>query len=161
MWNKADVPSCSLMSLQLLHFHAVLIQNVADISRTTVHMHASLRSGAERNFSENRNIQDNQSKADIFNKIRGLRRNIFLVSRRWHCRPRLLKVPIFKMWSTLDALCIILNILPECFIAIVISTARLSNAKVIPLNKIQYTLLLFELARFYGLNIPESPPWPL
>ena len=50
------------------------------------------RRWSPRNFSENRNIQGNLSK-DVLNKIRGLRRNIFLASRRWRCRTRLLQVP--------------------------------------------------------------------
>ena len=47
------------------------------------------RRWSQRNFSENRNIQSNQSK-DILSKIRGLRRNIVLASRRCRWRPRLL-----------------------------------------------------------------------
>ena len=82
------------MRLKLLHFHAI---DVADISRTNVHR----RRWSQRNLSENRNIQGNQS-TDILSKIPGLRRHSFLVSRRWRCRPRLLKVSNSSLTDTIS-----------------------------------------------------------
>ena len=80
MWNKADI--CAV------HFHAVFktwptfqeLMSIVSFRR---------RRWSQSNFSENRNIQGNQSK-DILSKIRGLRRNIVLASRRCRWRPRLL-----------------------------------------------------------------------
>ena len=59
-WLKWDF-NCSISTLS---------SNVADISRTDVHRF--VQEEVQRNFSENRNIQGNQSK-DTLNKIRELR----------------------------------------------------------------------------------------
>ena len=86
------VPSCSQMRLQLLHFHAVF-KTWSTFQELTPIVSFRRRRWSQRNFSENRTIQGNQSK-DMLSKMRGLRRNIFLASRRLRCCPRLLKVPI-------------------------------------------------------------------
>ena len=85
------LPSCSQMRLQLLHFHAVF-KMWPTFQELTSTVSFRRRRWSQRNFSENRNIQGNQSK-DVLSKIRGLRRTIFLASRRWRCRPRSFKVP--------------------------------------------------------------------
>ena len=89
----AFMPSCSQVRLQLLHWFPRCLQNMTDIvQELTSNVSFRKRRWSQRNFSENRKIQGNQSK-DILSKTRGLRRNVFLASRRWCRRPRLLKVP--------------------------------------------------------------------
>ena len=83
------MPSCSQMRLQLLHFHAVF-KTWPTFQELTPIVSFRRRRWSQRNFSENRNIHGNQSK-DMLNKIRRLRRNIFLASRCWRCLPRLLR----------------------------------------------------------------------
>ena len=94
MWNikLTFVHSCSQMRLQLLHFHAVFKMWPIFQELTSI-VSFRRRHWNQSNFSENRNIQGNQSK-DTLNEIRGLRRNIFLASWHCHCHPRLLKAPI-------------------------------------------------------------------
>ena len=88
------MPSCSQMRLQLLHFHAIFKMWPTFQELTSI---VSLRRRclSQRFLSENRNIQGNQSNilSKVLSKMQGLRINIFLASRRWHCHPRLLKVP--------------------------------------------------------------------
>ena len=70
------VPSCCQMRLQLLHFH-VVCKTWPTFQELTSIVSFRRRRWSQRNFSENRNIQCNQSK-DVLSKIRGLGRNIFL-----------------------------------------------------------------------------------
>ena len=85
------MPSCSQMRLQLLHFHAVF-KTWPTFQELTSIVSFRRRRWSQRNFSENRNIQGNQSK-DVLSKIRGLRRNIFSCLQRWRPRSRLLEFP--------------------------------------------------------------------
>ena len=64
------------MRLQLIHFHAVFKMRSTFQELTSI-VSSRRRRWSERNFSENRNIQGNQSK-DMLSKIQALRRNIFL-----------------------------------------------------------------------------------
>ena len=80
------------MRLQLLHFHAVF-KTWPTFQELTSIVSFRRRRWSQSNFSENRNIQCDQSE-DILSKTRGLRINIFLASRRWRWCPHLLKVPI-------------------------------------------------------------------
>ena len=106
------VPSCSQMRLQLLHFHAVF-KTWPTFQELTSIVSFRRRRWSQSNFSENRNIQCNQSK-DILSKIRGLRRNIFLASRRWRCRPRLLKFPNNTNYTRQNAQEIKRTFVPSC-----------------------------------------------
>ena len=72
------VPSCSQMRLQLLHFHTVF-KTWPTFQELTSIVSFRRRRWSQRNFSENRNIQGNQSK-DMLSRIGGLWRNIFETS---------------------------------------------------------------------------------
>ena len=78
------VPSCSQMSLQLLHLHAVF-KTWSTFQELTPIVSFRRRGWSQRDFVGNRNIQSKQSK-DLFNKIRGLWREVFFASRRCRCR---------------------------------------------------------------------------
>ena len=73
MWNIAHI--CAVLLSNALKTSKApfphCLQNVANISRTNVHVSFRNRRWSQSNFSENRNIQGNQRK-DMLNKIRGL-----------------------------------------------------------------------------------------
>ena len=71
--NKADI--CGVR-LQLLHLHAVF-KMWPTFQELTYIVSFRRRRWSQRNFSENRNIQGNQSK-DMLNEGRGLGRNIYI-----------------------------------------------------------------------------------
>ena len=106
MWNKADI--CAVLrSNETAPFPRPLSKRGRySKNRTSVVSFQFRDTGVNRiqrndgdvtcsYISVHSNIRGNQSRADMLNKIRELRRNIFLAFRRWRCRPRLLPT---KRW---------------------------------------------------------------
>ena len=90
-WNKADIRAVLLSNETSTAPFPRCLQNVADISRTNIHLFVQKETLESTEFQRKRNIQDNQSK-DMLSNMR-ITKKYFFCLRRWRRRPRLLKVP--------------------------------------------------------------------